>query len=696
PLHRPTKVDKESAEEGGGSSENPLKAVTQFPMETCESIGLLKIDFLGLSTLTIFRKACDLIEQHHGIKYNMSNVPYRPSGDPRQDRMLKETFEMIGRGDTVGIFQVEGSGMQAMLRDMRPSKFEHIVAAVSLYRPGPLEFIPTYNRRLHGDEAIEYRHPLLEYILEETYGIIIYQEQIMQIAGKLFGYELGEADLMRKAVSKKKEKDLKKHRDIFLERGPQNGVDLESANKIFDDIEFFANYGFNRAHASDYAVITCQTAFLKCHYPAEYMTALLSVHHDEITKITTFLGECRRLGIPVLPPDVNYSALDFDIQTQPDGKRGIRFGLVAIKNAGENALLPIIQARQEGGPFRDLEDFCQRVDLRLVQKRTLESLVKVGALHTFGKRAVLVGALDRLVSFSADHHKAKEVGQMSMFGEASGFADDMLQNLPNVEEVSERDMLAWEKELLGFYVTGRPVDKYQDMLRYAQTTEISELLEGETIVSGRQVTLAGEITALRKMVTRGNEIMGIVTLEDWHASAGTMDIVLFPRTWLKFQDMIEEGQVIIAKGKVDTSRGDPQIIAESVMQNTDFVVPENTAFGYTDADIPPWVADQNYYDEETGEVAATSDPFAAPPPADEVAPATLGGVAVPIPAVEPQLVSIPQPKQPDGDPDWMNGEGESITEPPPFQQVETYQERWLMIYFQRSEDAEKDRRRLRR
>ena len=361
PLHRTTGTDP---------SEGFLKAVTQFTMETCEGIGLLKIDFLGLSTLTILRKAADLIERHQGIKYTMDTIPYRHD-DPRlttEDRAgLDEAFQMIGRGETIGVFQIESSGMQQMLRGMRPQKFEHIIAAVALYRPGPMEFIPQYNRRMHGEEEVEYRHDKLRDILEETYGILVYQEQIMQVAGELFGYELGEADLMRRAVSKKKAADLAEHRAIFLERGPQNGVDTEVAGKLFDDIEFFANYGFNKSHAADYAVITMQTAFLKCHYPEEYMTALLCVHRDDSDKIAHFLEECRRLNIPILPPDVNHSALDFDIHPDTEtGRRGIRFGLAAIKNAGAGSVQSIIDARQQGGAFVDLVDFCRRVDLRVV------------------------------------------------------------------------------------------------------------------------------------------------------------------------------------------------------------------------------------------------------------------------------------------------------------------------------------------
>ncbi|MEQ9030139.1 MAG: DNA polymerase III subunit alpha [Aggregatilineales bacterium] len=459
PLHRITGKDP-----SGGA----LKAVTQFPMETCEAIGLLKVDFLGLSTLTILRKAADLIEQYQGIKYTMDNIPYRhddPNVTDEQRQMLDVAFQMMGRGETVGVFQLESSGMQQMLRGMRPKVFENIVAGISLYRPGPMEFIPQYNRRLHHEEETVFRHDKLEPILKETYGIMVYQEQILQVAGDLFGYELGEADLMRRAVSKKKAKDLQTHREIFLERGPENDIDEETAGKIFDDIEFFANYGFNKSHASDYAVITVQTAYLKAHYQEEFMTALLTVQRDDSTKVATFLEECRRLQIPVLPPDVNYSMLDFDIQPDPNSKkRAIRFGMAAIKNAGAGALQHIIDAREEGGQFDDLADFCKRVDLRLVGKRAVESLIKVGALNTFGNRATMFNALERIIAYSADYHKDLEVGQMNMFGETMGMDSALLSNIPNAQEFNVREMLQWEKELLGLYVTGRPVDKFRDAL----------------------------------------------------------------------------------------------------------------------------------------------------------------------------------------------------------------------------------------
>jgi DNA polymerase III subunit alpha len=588
PLHRVT---------GKDPSNGALKAVTQFPMETCESIGLLKVDFLGLATLSIMRKACELIERFHGISYNLNNIPYRhddPKLTEEQKQMLREAFELMSRGETVGVFQLESTGMQAMLRDMRPTRFGHIVAGVSLYRPGPMDFIPTYNKRLRNDEETTYRHPLLEPILSETYGIIVYQEQILQIAGRLFGYEPGEADLMRKAVSKKKEKDLAKHRAIFLERGPEHGVDVDSANKIFDDIEFFANYGFNRAHATDYAVVTVQTAYLKAHYPEEYMMAMLSVWRDDATKISHFLEECRRLGIPILPPDVNYSALDFDIQEQADGRRGIRFGLAGIKNAGESAMAHIVAAREAGGVFDSLEDFCQRVDLRAVGKRALESAIKVGALEKFGNRAQLLAAVDRIANFSASYHKDREIGRVSLFGDSFG-GQDLLGNLPNVKEYTNREILGWEKELLGLYVTGRPTDKFRNVLSKSRLHIVAEMKENPASWHERQVAIAGEITQFRKVFTGKGEAMGILTVEDWHETVGSMEVVFFPRTWSKIAAQIESGdlpefqpgEVLRIEGKLDASRDRVQIIGDRV--TTNFEVMEAANGGSVNNSLPDWM-----------------------------------------------------------------------------------------------------------
>jgi len=604
PLHRPTtaKDDKESVD-------MILEAVTQFPMETCEQIGLLKVDFLGLSTLTILRKACDLVDKHHKIKYTMDNIPYRhddPTITPEELERLNAAFVMMGKGDTVGVFQLESGGMQQMLRDMRPKIFENIIAGVALYRPGPMAFIPQYNRRLHEEEKTDYKHPNLAPILKETYGIIVYQEQLIQIARDLFGYRAGEADLMRRAVSKKKKEDLEMHRATFVERGPKNGVDEKSAHAIFDDIDFFANYGFNKSHAADYAKVTVQTAYMKANYPPEYLTAMLSTHRNDSKKIGVFLEECRRLAIPVLPPDVNTSMLDFDIQHDPQtGTRGIRFGLAGIKNAGEGAIQKIIEVRQAGGVFENLRDFCQRVDLRQVGKRALESLIKVGAFSAFGTRPALLAALDRLISVSTHHQKDAEMGQLNLFGEASSMQDDTLEHLPPGDDTSVREQLSWEKELLGLYVTGRPVDKHRDDFRRSTALREIQALKNqpEAYLNKGDVWIAGEITGLRKVYTKNNQAMAIVMLEDWYESAGTIEIVFFPRNWEQITRKIdqaelkfEEGEIVKILGKLEMQKdgGSVQIIGDDATQNFSVQVGASIqAHAPMNNSTPSWMVDNH-------------------------------------------------------------------------------------------------------
>lgn len=563
PLHRPTSSSSEDA---------PVKQVTQFPMETAESIGLLKIDFLGLSTLTIMRRACDLIEQHHGIVYDMSNIPFKPDPeDSEVTQMVDEMFEMMGRGETIGVFQLESSGMRQMLLGMRPKTFEHIIAAISLYRPGPMQFIPDFNRRMHGEEAVQYLHPALEPIISNTYGIITYQEQIMQIAMELFGYSAGEADLMRRAVSKKKEKDLAKHRSIFLERGPDHGVDEATADKIFNEIEFFANYGFNKSHAADYAVITCQTAFLKCHYPHEYMTALMSVHKDDTDKISVFVADAKRMDIDILPPNINHSQLDFDIEADAQGQRHIRFGLGAIKNLGLGAVAYIINERETKGPFIDLDDFLDRCSAAEIGKRGLEALIKVGALDEFGDRPTLLHNLDRLVKHSVNRHKAAEVGQVSMFDLLSDSGSDAASSVMSALEVpydaaDKREQLRWEKELVGMYVTDHPLKMIMHKINKITTHTAFEIQEAGEYLNGRQVTIAGLVTGLRTIITKNGDSMAILQVED---IAGKIECVMFPRVWGTFRELVEEDKVLIIRGKAEDRQSEMQIIVESVTQNFD-------------------------------------------------------------------------------------------------------------------------------
>ena len=689
PLHRIAGKDP-----SGGA----LKAVTQFPMETAESIGLLKVDFLGLSTLTIMRKACELVARHRGINYDINSLPYRhESANDRQRDMLDDAFKMMGRGETVGVFQVESGGMKQMLRQMRPRVFENIIAAISLFRPGPMQFIEQYCDRMHGNEEIEYLHPSLEPILSETYGIIVYQEQIMQIAGELFDYELGEADLMRRAVSKKKPEDLNKHRAIFMERGPINGIPQETAEDIFDMIEFFADYGFNKPHAADYAVITVQTAYLKCHYPEEYMTALLSVQRDDLTKVAFFLEECRRLDIPILPPDVNYSQLDFDIETMRDGRRGIRFGLAAIKNAGARALQDLVDLRGEA-PFASLVDFCQRVDLRKLGRRTLESLIKVGALDGFGTRATLIAALDGIISYSSNYHRDQEVGQMVMFDSAAASDSDLLNVLKPIEEHSPRELLKWEKELLGLYLTGRPVDRHRHLFASQNLHSIHDLKDPAS-AKPDAVRVAGEISAIRKLTTGRGDMMAVLSLEDWHDSAGIIEVVLFPRTYTTVvnsfaahnaelaegarQIALAEGEIVLISGTYDESRGEPQIIAEMV--SIDF---NNAA-----------AAEPLAEPMETGPMAWDSNDYAAPPDDDWRAPADAD---FPPPDMqetafsEPQIEAAEPPTQPqredDAEPEWVNGDG-NLTMPDEAGTI-ALPPRHIAVVLEATDEPEKDKRKL--
>jgi len=991
PLHRPI-------------GDTKVAQVTQFPMEICESIGLLKVDFLGLATLTIMRKACELIEKYHGIRYSMDNIPYRP--DPNNAEITKkveQAFDLIGKGETTGIFQLEGSGMTRMLVEMKPRTFEHIIAAISLYRPGPMEMIPTYIRRMHGKEPVTYHHPLLEPILKETYSIIVYQEQIQQIAAALFGYSLGDADLMRRAVSKKKVKDLMTHKQIFIDNGPKhptNPVPPEIAEKIFDEIEYFAAYGFNKcvtynteivdpatgrlyrvgdvatgkvqltqtltcdtdqlrlkagevstvydngikpvyrlttnlgrqieatanhpfytfngwrmlgeltpgdkiavprripvegqqawpdhevivlghllaegnlchpsgvyyytsdhdqwcdyvanlerfdnvaatthqrrgnmhdvygkrisrshpngamvwieklglrnansytkfipdevfeltnrqialliarmwegdgnidetnrfayyatssermvhqlqhlllrlgiisrirrvafayrdgrigyqlhihgngnlrqflevvgcyfisqarrdrltrmvldapessgtkdcvpvavrdivrrekisrglkwdavaqgagisitefekpshvekggfthavigrlaeyfdsdelrryadndvywdsivsieyigdqptydltvpgthnfvandivvhnSHAADYAVLTCQTAYLKAHYPEEYYTAMLSVQRDVIEDVRRFTADARRNGIPVLPPDVNASELDFSIEADKTGKkRGIRYGLGAVKNAGEKAVQAIVDARQSGGPFKDISDFCRRVDLRAVGKRAIESLVKAGAFDRLGDRDQLLLSLDRLMKYSTDQHRAKDIGQISLFGGMDAGDDLQLATVPPEQVTPNREKLRWEKDLIGLYVSEHPLNKVMGQIRHLPNIHYSEALRREAeIMDKKAVTIVGLVVGVRKIVTKNGDTMAVVTLEDVE---GNMDCVLFPRTWKQHGEMVNEDHVIIVMGKADASRGEMQILVDRVSQDFEIAYAED-------------------------------------------------------------------------------------------------------------------------
>ncbi len=546
PLNRPTR---------GGAEGEEVLPVTQFNMNDVEGLGLLKVDFLGLSTLTVLRRAAELVERYHGKRYSLDSIPL---DDP-------EIYQLLSSGDVTGVFQVEGAGMRKMLREMRPKQFENVVAAIALYRPGPMDYIPTYIRRLHGKEQVRYRHPSLEPILDETYGIIVYQEQIIRIARDLAGYDAGEADTIRKAVGKKIKEKLLEHHEKFVSGATARGIPEAAAEGVWQDIETFARYGFNKAHAADYGVIVCQTAYLKAHYPVEYMAALLSVERGDTDKVAFVTVDCRRMGIPLLPPDINASELDFSIEVLSEAqrealeakrRRGIRFGLAAIKNVGEGPVHSILEARAEGGAFGDLDDLCRRVDLRQVGKRALESLIKAGALDGFGDRYPLLAVLDRMMQFSASHHQAAEVGQMSLFGDAMpAAATSMLYPLPRAEG-DPREALDWEKELIGLYVSDHPLQRAAERIAASATTMIGEI---DASMAGQPVTLGGMVASVRQITTKKGQPMAFVRLEDLQ---GAIEVIVFPRTFAQTKPHWREDQILLVVGKVESREDRVQVICD--------------------------------------------------------------------------------------------------------------------------------------
>ncbi len=539
PLHRPTR------------SEEGAIAVTQYPMEILEGIGLLKIDFLGLSTLTIMRQAVELIRHNHGLQLDLHTIPTDDSA----------IFELLSSGNVTGIFQVESAGMRRVLTDMQPTGFEDIVAVISLYRPGPMQFIPDYVARKHGREAVTYMHPRLEPILKETYGICVYQEQIIRILTELAGYSAADADLMRRAIGKKKKKELLKHRETFIEGAVKHsGIGVGKAEEIFDAIEYFARYGFNRAHAVSYAVITCQTAWLKAKHPVEYMAALLSVERNNTDKVGQFIAECRRMGIEILPPDANRSGLDFTIEGDGEESRAIQYGLGAVKNVGEGPIEVILAARGQDGPFKDIEDFCRRVDLRQVNRRALECLIKVGALDAFGQRSQLLAIVDPMMALSQSIHQAQEVGQLSMFDDSSGFSQAMRSSLPlpDVPEVPRKEMLAWEKELVGFYVSEHPLQQVAASLDGAVTASCGEIDEE---MAGQKVIIAGVVLWVRPHTTKKGKPMAFVQLEDLQ---GSIEVIVFPSTYEKTRELWQADKILVVKGRVDAKGRGAKVICESV------------------------------------------------------------------------------------------------------------------------------------
>jgi DNA polymerase-3 subunit alpha len=543
PLNRPT----------SGSEDTPIKTVTQFEMSTIDALGLLKVDFLGLSSLTIMQRCCAMVKQRHGIDLNLYNIPLDD----------EKTFELLGRGETAGVFQLEGSGMTRWVMEMKPTMLSHVVAMVALYRPGPMDFIPSFIKRMHGEEKITYRHESLVPILEETYGITVYQEQIMRTAMDLAGYEASDADYLRKSVAKKIKKDLFKNREKFIQGAVESGIPLDVATQIFKDWEDFARYGFPKGHAADYAVLAVETAYLKAHFLVEYMAALISVYKDNTDKVAFYVADCRNLGIEVSPPDINKSHWNFSIEDDSDGKAHIRFGLGAIKNVGRSPVNAILEGRQDGS-YTDMTDLANRVDLRKIGKRALESLIKAGALDSFGPRMALLQIMDKVIAISTAQFQAADAGQLTFFGRESNLVQKI--KIPEVDpNYNRREQLNWERELVGLYLSDHPLSPVMDKLKNVITHYSGQMSQ----VENRQfVRVAGMVTYIRYHQTKKGDPMAFVNLED---TQGVLKLVIFPNTWERVSELIRYDQVVVVEGKIDNERGDPKILVDDVKTEIDIV-----------------------------------------------------------------------------------------------------------------------------
>jgi DNA polymerase-3 subunit alpha len=518
--------------------------MTQYEMHGIEALGLLKFDFLGLSNLTILRHAVDLVKRERGIEIDLETIPL---DDAR-------TFELLASGETTGIFQLESAGMRRYIRELRPTSVYDLAAMVALYRPGPMENIPAYIRRKHGLEEVTYLHPLLEPYLEKTYGIFVYQEDIMSAAVALGGFTGPEADTLGYAIRKKKSSVLRAQKEKFVTQAAERGVAPIVIDQVFAAFQPFERYGFNKAHATCYGLIAYQTAYLKANYTVEYMTSVLTAFRSNEEKVAAAIAECRRMGIEVLPPDVHRSGVEFTVE----GK-AIRFGLLAVKNVGQGAIESIIAAREEGGPFRSLTDFCSRVDLRLANRKVQESLARVGALNAFGHPAqILLGLEDAMAAGQITQHD-RITGQTSLFDLGVEEVSGMERPLPQATEVPVRERLRWEKELLGLYLSEHPMGEIAEQVG-AFVTAYSGDLKDESL-DGQRIVVGGIVTGFRRVITRASQTMGVATLEDLQ---GSLEVVVFPKLFEQTAATWTEGAVLLVAGRVDHRGEEVSVLADLV------------------------------------------------------------------------------------------------------------------------------------
>jgi len=519
--------------------------ISEYDMYAVENLGLLKMDLLGLKNLTIIEKTLDIIEHIHDKKIDINDIPLND----------KKTFQIFQKAQTQGVFQLESQGMRKYLKKLKPTVFEDIIAMVALYRPGPIELIPDYIDRKHGLREISYLHPKLKPILEKTYGIAVYQEQILQIVRDLAGFSLSEADVLRKAVGKKIAKLLQKQKEKFINGCIKNKISKEIAQKVFAFIEPFAQYGFNRSHATCYATIAYQTAYLKTHYPTEFVAALLCSDQNNIDKITIEIKAAKEMGIEILPPNINESFKDFTVV----GKNKIRFGLLAVKNVGRGISETIIAERKNSGNFQSLEDFLVRIQSRDLNKKSLESLIKSGALDHIEERNQMLENIETLLDFARKKQKDKENGQTNLFAIIPGDSKTNSLTLRKSEPAKRQQKLIWERELLGLFISEHPLKEYEEILRkYAKP--ISEV---GSLRYQAQIKVVGIITKIKKILTSSKEIMGFVKIED---PSGEIEIIVFPKMLKANPEVWEENKTISVTGKISRKDDSLKIIVEKVKE----------------------------------------------------------------------------------------------------------------------------------
>jgi DNA polymerase-3 subunit alpha len=531
-------------------SEGSGLVMTQYTMEIIAKIGLLKMDFLGLANLTILGRAEQIIRETRGVNLDIYNLPLDD----------KKTFDLLAAGETTGVFQLESSGMRRYIKELKPTCFSDIAAMIALYRPGPMEHIPKFIHSKQGKEPISYPHPALEKILEETYGVIVYQDQVLFIVRQFAGYTLGQADIFRKAMGKKKAEVMQQEKANFINGAKKLGYTEEIANTIFALIEPFAGYAFNKAHSVSYALIAYQTAYLKANYPSEYMTAFLMVNSDDMEKMGTAIAECRRLGITVRPPDVNRSQVSFSLEDNGNKEKpDIRFGLAAIKNVGPGAIEPLIAEREKKGPFKSIDDFCRRLDAQTANRRVIESLIKAGALDCLGDRGALINSIERILSMAQSEQKLRSSGQATMF---DLFGQTAPVPMPSLEltggEVSAKEKLTWEKELMGVYLSEHPFARYSKLIDTENTTLPSQI---NAELNGQTITLVGMVDSVRELTTSKDHKPFCSAMVGDDVAA--LEVMVWPRIFEDTRDLWKDGNFLLIEGKVKIKEERVQVACDA-------------------------------------------------------------------------------------------------------------------------------------